>query len=107
MKAKAPNPGKKKDAKKAKPEEDAKVQKTNYELIIRQNLSEPKLSFGKLSFDLANPPDKKTIAFTKLKLKGNKLPKKIESLGSSFAQFKLLRDIDLSSNSIADFGTCK
>jgi hypothetical protein len=72
--------------KKGKEEEETKVVKVNYDSMIRQYLSDCKVSFGKNSPKLTifNFLDKKTVAFTKLVMTGHLMPKKIESLNSSF-----------------------
>lgn len=100
----------KRNKNKKKDEEEAKPPKTNFDAIIRQNLSDFKVSFGNfppkltlLTFSL----DKSSVAYTKLVINGNKLIKKIDNISSSFASYKNLRDINLTNNNISDFSICK
>ena len=79
--------------------------KINNDDLIRDNLSELKLSFGKIL--ILNPKDKKSVGYTNLVLIGGNLPKPLDSLGSSFSAYRNLRSINLCYNQISDYSYCK
>lgn len=81
---------------KKKEEEASKNPKINYDLMIRENLTDFELNF-----------DKTGVCFTSLIMKGNKLKKPLDSLGSAFGTYKNLKRIDLSNNNLSDFSICK
>ena len=107
------NNRKRRNRKGKKDEDEGKQPKTNYDMMIRSNLHDFKLSFGKLLFLAQNPDlneDKTTVSYTRLELNGNKLSKKIESISSSsssFGNYRNLQHINLSFNNIGDFSICK
>lgn len=74
--------------------DDAKALKSGLEIMIRANISEIKPSF-----------DKKSLTFTKLELNGNKLGKKLDTLGGGLSNYTGLRTINLSHNNHADIST--
>lgn len=81
-------PPKKKDNK-----EEDKPNKINYDEVIRSNLSEIKFS-----------PDRQSFGYTKLILNGKRLERPLETITSAFGNFKYLKTIDISHNSVSDIG---
>lgn len=73
--------------------EDDKPNKINYDEVIRSNLSEIKFS-----------PDRQSFGYTQLKLNGKYQERPLETITSAFGNYRFLKNIDISYNSVSDIG---
>lgn len=84
-------PQKKKSDKNDKNDDDNKPAKVNFDDLIRSNLSEIRYS-----------ADRQTFGYTVLNLCGKKQERSIESIPSTFGNYRFLKNIDLSYNTFTD-----